>query len=107
MKDYDYCVAWMKSIWELRKSLPEGVGLCSTTQGQAGRFTLKEVDPEALAKLAQEYQAKLVEQAGGNVMYVDINYPIHRHPKMGFTPLRFFYRKTSGRERREAYDYAF
>lgn len=127
MKTYDECIAWADSILLLRRNLPSGVTLTSSTQGHAGRFTLKEVDPDAIRQFAIEYNAKISGSLLGEYCSVDVDYPLHKSYREliadGMSPLdallrssksksnqlrlRFFYRKQSGRTRREDCEYAF
>lgn len=124
MKTYEEAMAWVQSVVDLPKQLPPGVAMISSTQGHNNRYTLKEVLPEAIKRVAEEYDVSVAGDVDGAYCYVDFTHPKLptkeelQNAKSGLIPFalfhvrkrsqkhfRFFYRKTSGRDRSETKEY--
>lgn len=109
MKNYEECMAWVQVINELKKRLPEGTALTPGNNSRDGKFTLYDVDPEAITRIAEECEGITAGKQDGEYYYVNVRLP---HMPIAFgkslhfrTDYCFFYRQTSGQERREAYNY--
>lgn len=109
MKNYEECMAWVQVINELKKRLPEGTVLTPGNNSRGGQFTLYDVEPEAITRIAQECEATPTGKQDGEYYYANVrlpNMPVAFGKSLHFqTAYCFFYRQPSGRKRREAYNY--